>query len=208
MFRRALAFALLAASPVGAHPHVFVDVSAGFRVEQGALTGLRIVWLYDAFSTLVLYDQLWLDEDGDGQLDAGDLAKIAAGETEWADDYEGDTYLFHDEAKVALGWPQHGTARMVGDRAEVTFDLPLADPLPMAGQEVVLKMYAPDYYYAYTAKEVLDTPAGCRSRIAPFVPDSVSRRLQAELARLGTEEMPEDSNIGANFAEEARLECD
>ncbi|MDB6454966.1 DUF1007 family protein [Falsirhodobacter sp. 20TX0035] len=208
MFRRALLLACLAASPAGAHPHVFVDESVGFRMDGDALTGLRIVWLYDAFSTLVLYDQLWLDEDGDGQLNAEDLQKVAAGETEWAEDYEGDTYLFHGNAKVPLTRPENGTARMVGDRVEVTFDLPLADPLPMAGQEVVLKMYAPDYYYAYTAKAVLDTPEGCHTRIVPFTPDSVSLRLQAELAKLGTEEMPDDPNIGANFAEEARLACD
>ncbi|WP_128253139.1 DUF1007 family protein [Falsirhodobacter deserti] len=208
MFRRALALACLAASPVGAHPHVFVDESVGFHMEGGDLTGLRIVWLYDAFSTLVLYDQLWLDEDGDGLLNEADLETVARGETEWEPGYEGDTYLFRNDAKVPLGRPENATARMVGERVEVTFDLPLAEPLPMAGQQAVLKMYAPDYYYAYTAQEVLETPEGCRSRIEHFKPDSVSRKLQAELAQLGAEEMPDDPNIGAKFAEEVHLECD
>lgn len=209
MLRRALALALAClASPAGAHPHVFVDEHVGFHMTDGALTGLRIVWLYDAFTTLVLYDQLYLDEDGDGQLNAEDLQKVAAGETLWTAGYEGDTYLFQGGTKVPLGRPRNGTAQMVGDRVEVTFDLPLVQPLPMAGQTAVLKLYAPDYYYAYTAAGVLDTPAGCQTKIVPFEPDSVSRKLQAELAKLGAEETPADPFIGANFAEEIHLTCD
>ena len=209
MIRRILLLSCLAAPPAGAHPHVFVDESVGFTTEDSSLTGLRIVWLYDAFSTLVLYDQLWLDEDGDGLLNDADLAKVAIGETEWADDYEGDTYLFHGADKLPLGRPQGGTARMVGDRVEVTFDLPLVSPLPMAGRTASLKMYDPSYYYAYAAQAVLPpVPDGCTAKIIPFEPTGLDRELQAQLSRLSTEEMPDDPNIGARFAEEVRLTCD
>ncbi|QUS37078.1 DUF1007 family protein [Falsirhodobacter algicola] len=206
MLRLLLPLCLLA-GPAGAHPHVFVDEVAGFRVEGGMLTGLRVLWRYDAFSTLVLYDQLSLDEDGDGLLDADDLARVAAGETEWPEDYEGDTYLFQGGAKVPLGRPEGASARMVGDRVEVSFDLPLAQPVP-AAEGVVLKLYDPLYYYAYTAVGTDPAPEGCAARIVHFEPDALDRRLQAELARLGTEDMPDDPNIGAHFAEEVHLTCD
>ncbi|WP_138464230.1 DUF1007 family protein [Poseidonocella sp. HB161398] len=193
-----------------AHPHVFVDASAGLRFDaEGRLAGLRITWLYDAFTTLNLYVQLGLDADNDGALDAGDLAKIAEGETDWPPDYPGDTYLFLDGAPVALARPENGTARMEDDRVEVSFDLDLAAPLEVAGHAASLKLYDPEYFYAYTLGTVLDSalPAGCRTEVIPFEPDAADKALRRELAALSAEEVPDDPQIGARFADELRLTC-
>ncbi|MBL3596103.1 DUF1007 family protein [Rhodovulum sulfidophilum] len=195
-----------------AHPHVFIDASAGFRFDDdGRLAKLRIVWLYDAFTTLNLYVQLGLDADGDGKLDEDDLEKIARGETDWPPDYPGDTYLFQNEAPVALGRPQHGTARMIGDRVEVSFDLPLVRPLAVDGQRTSLKLYDPEYFYAYTLKTVLaagSIPRECRTRLIPFTPDAADAATQKLLASLSVEELPSNPDIGARFADELRLTCD
>lgn len=196
----------LTAGPALAHPHVFIDATAGFTVQDGQVTGLKIVWLYDAFSTLVMYDQLWLDEDGDGKLDATDMDKIAMGETTWEPGYEGDTYLWHGGQKVPMGQPQNGTARMEGDRAEVTFDLPLATPVPADGA-FSLKLYDPVYYYSYTIQAVLPDPDACTSALIPFEPSAADREVQAALSALSMEEMPDDPNIGARFADEVVLTC-
>lgn len=194
-----------------AHPHVFVDASAGFRFDaQGRMTGLHIVWLYDAFTTLNLYVQLSLDADGDGALDDEDLARIAHGETDWPPDYAGDTYLFQDGTPVALARPENGSARMVGDRVEVSFDLPLARPLAVNGHQTGLKLYDPEYFYAYTLKEALvpsPLAAGCRSGLIPFRPDAADAATQRQLAALSVEQIPDDPEIGARFADELRLTC-
>ncbi|MBL3569744.1 hypothetical protein BV509_20690 [Rhodovulum sulfidophilum] len=212
MKRVLFALCLLLPTTATAHPHVFIAASAGFYVDASArLTGLRIVWLYDAFSTLVLYDQLDLDRDGDGVLDAGDLSRIAEGETDWPPEYPGDTYLWQGGTPVALGRPQHGRARMVGDRVEVSFDLPLASPLVVTGTETSLKLFDPAYYYAYTLQTVLlpsPIPPGCRTGLRPFRPDEADERLQKQLAALSIEEIPDDPNIGARFADALRLTCD
>ena len=208
MFRTvSLASALaLSAAPALAHPHVFVDARAGFVLGDGALTGLRITWLYDAFTTLVLYDQLDLDHDRDGKLNAQDLERVAHGETDWAPDYEGDTYLWVGGTKEPLGRPQNGVARMVGDRVEVSFDLPLATAQPLEGVAASLKLYDPGYYYAYT---VVGAAADrCEAQVVPFQPDAAERALQEELNALSQEEMPEDPMIGARFADEIALTCD
>ncbi|MEI4470608.1 DUF1007 family protein [Frigidibacter sp. MR17.24] len=209
MIRATLTSALLLAPlPALAHPHVFADSHAGFAFDaEGRLAGLRISWLYDAFTTLVLYDQLSLDADGDGQLDAGDLARVAEGETDWPPEYEGDTYLWVDGAPRALGRPRNGTARMVGDRVEVSFDLPLADPARLGAAS--LKLYDPSYYYAYSIKGLSgELPAGCEARVIPFEPGNADRRIMATLAALSQEEIPDDPEIGARFADEIRLQCD
>lgn len=206
----ALPLLLLPAS-ARAHPHVFVDAGAGFVTDtEGRLSALRIVWLYDAFTTLVLYEQLGLDPDGDGLLDAADLAAVAAGETDWPPDYAGDTYLWKGVSPVALARPVQASARMVGDRVEVAFDLPLAEPLPLAGSELSLKLYDPGYYYAYSMQPAAapDLPAGCRADLIPFRPDDASAELLAALSALSAEETPDDPEIGARFADEVRLRCD
>lgn len=194
------------------HPHIFIEASAGFRFDEGGrLTGLRIVWLYDAFTTLVLYDQLSLDADGDGKLDAGDLARIAEGETEWEPGYPGDTYLFQQGRPVALGQPEHGSARMVGDQVEVSFDLPLAAPLALKPGGASLKLYDPSYYYDYTLPTMLTPdplPAGCTGALIRFKPDDADNRIRQQLAALSREQIPDDPNIGARFADELRLTCE
>lgn len=210
MFRTvSLASALaLSAAPALAHPHVFVDARAGFVLGDGALTGLRITWLYDAFTTLVLYDQLDLDHDRDGKLNAQDLERVAHGETDWAPDYEGDTYLWIGGTKEPLGRPQNGVARMVGDRVEVSFDLPLATAQPLEGVAASLKLYDPGYYYAYTVTGAEGEVPGCSVSLIPFQPDAAEQALQEELSALSQEDIPDDPTIGARFADEITLLCD
>jgi ABC-type uncharacterized transport system substrate-binding protein len=196
----------------GAHPHIFIEASAGLHFDtEGRLTGLHLVWLYDAFTTLVLYDQLQLDADGDGALDAGDLAKVAAGETDWSPDYPGDTYLRQGGAPVALGKPDHARARMIGDKVEVSFDLPLAAPLIVDRQVTSLKLYDPSYYYAYTLPALAQSmplPDGCQTQLIRFEPSDADNRIRQQLAALSAEEIPDDPEIGARFADELRLTCD
>ncbi|MEI4487068.1 DUF1007 family protein [Frigidibacter sp. MR17.14] len=207
MIRRLALLAALLPAPALAHPHVFADSRAGFTFDaEGRLTGLRITWLYDAFTTLVLYDQLALDEDGDGQLNAADLARIAEGETDWPPEYDGDIHLSAAGRPVAMARPLNGSARMVGDRVEVTFELPLAQPLPPGAAS--LKLYDPSYYYAYSIKGIdAELPATCKAELHPFDPNDADRKILAALAALSREETPEDPEIGARFSDEIRLTC-
>lgn len=203
-----LAF-LASAGPAMAHPHVFVDARAGFEIrEDGQLVSLRITWTYDAFTSLTLFDILDLDKDGDGELDDADRAAIVAGETEWQDGYKGDTYLEKSGVDVPLGRPINGEAWMAEDRITVTFDLPLAAPIE-AADDLVLKLYDPNYYYAYTIVGLEKvTEARCSAAVVPFVPDEAAAELQSQLAMLSREEMPEQENVGRLFADQVRLSCD
>ena len=205
----ALAVAMGAGGAALAHPHAFVDVAAGFRFDSaGRIEALRISWTYDAFTSLTLFDILDLDRDGDGNLDDADRAAIVAGETDWPEGYEGDTYLEMDGAGVPLTRPVGGTASIADDRITVAFDLPLETPLVIEG-DVILKLYDPTYYYAYTAVGIEGSvPEGCVVEIIPFVPNAATEVLQVKLAALSREETPEQENVGRLFAEEVWLLCD
>ncbi len=74
-----------------AHPHVFVDARTGFIFgTDGQLEALQISWTYDEFTTLILFETLNLDQDGDGQFNDTDRASIIEGETNWDSAYKGD----------------------------------------------------------------------------------------------------------------------
>lgn len=196
------------AGPALAHPHVFVDARTGFHFDdEGRLQALRITWTYDAFTSLTLFDILDLDKDNDGVLDDADRAAIVAGETEWQDDYKGDTYLEQNGQDVPLAKPINGQASLADDRITVSFDLPLATPIDVT-DGVVLKLYDPNYYYAYTVigLEELATE-GCRAELDPFVADEATAELQDKLALLSREETPEQDGVGRLFADQVRLTC-
>ncbi len=204
----ALLSATSLADPASAHPHVFVDAKAGFQFDaKGRLVSLRITWTYDAFTSLTLFDILDLDKDNDGQLDDEDRAAIVAGETGWDEGYKGDTYLEMNGSDVSLARPVDGSAWMADDRISVSFDLPLASPVEARG-DVVLKLYDPNYYYAYEVVALHDDlREGCSATIVPFEPDAAAAELQQQLAALSREETPAQENVGRLFADQVWLSC-
>jgi len=194
-----------------AHPHVFVNAKAGFQVDsEKRLLALRISWRYDAFTTLYLYDALDLDSDRDGELTDADLAVIAAAETDWPPDYNGDVHLSVSGESTKLARPLNAEAEMVEGEVIVSFDLPLATPVAMAGQRASLQLYDPVYYYAYSVtvdveSQEMDLP--CEATANPFEPNDAAAETLLSLATLSREETPNDPNIGASFADEIVLTC-
>ena len=194
-----------------AHPHVFVDVRGSFVLDsQKRLEAIRIHWLYDPFTTLMVTETLGLDPDGDGQLDDADLQTLIEGETDWAPEYEGDTYLYIDGTKVALSRPHDAWAEAPGDQVGVGFTLTLDEPVEMAGRTATMKLYDPSYYYAYsvTAQSKVEGPAeACDFEIIPFDPDDAAEQLLSRLSALSREEFPDDPEVGAQLAETLTLSC-
>lgn len=191
------------------HPHVFVEARAGFQFDtEGRLVGLKVTWTYDAFTSLMLFDILDLDKDGDGALDDADRAAIVAGETDWQEGYNGDTYLEMNGVPVDLSRPVEGSAWMKDDQISLAFELPLTTSL-VTDSDVVLKFYDPRYYYAYDVVALTGAVrAGCAAEIIPFEPDAMLADLQEQLAALSREETPKQENVGRLFADEVWLRCD
>ena len=203
---------VLAQGPASAHPHIFVDAKAGFHIaEDGSLTGLYISWTYDPFTTLFLFDALDLDRDKDGQLNDDDYAAILRGETEWADGYVGDIYLEVNEKVQPHLRPVDAKADYSNDQITIRFDLPLAEPVNVPGQDVSLRLYDPNFYYAYSVVEITNPvpmPTACEAWIYAFEPDAVTGDLLVALGTLSREETPEQADVGRLFSDEVVLSCD
>jgi len=185
-----------------AHPHVFADTRIGFlRDANGDVTALRVRWHYDAFTSLTLWDILDLDPERDGVLDAADFARIAAGETDWPEDYSGDLHLSDGPGFAS---PVDAEAGEEDERIWVAFILPFEAPRDAGA--LLVEIYDPTYYYAYTVEAV--APEGCVAEVLRPDLDGAAEELRLKLAALSREEMPEDPNVGAAFAETVVLTCD
>ena len=194
-----------------AHPHVFVDARTGFVFDtDGLLTGLRISWTYDEFTSLILFETLNLDTDGDGVFNDEDRAAVIKGETNWPPEYKGDVYLEVAGKDFPLGRPVSAAASLENNQVIVSFDLPLSEAVRVDDSPAFLRLYDPIFYYAYTilaSDDLNDLPESCAAQIVPFEPNAAESSLQKKLAELSRDEIPAEQNIGRVFADEVRLTC-
>ena len=214
MLRRfcSLSFCLMClGGPAKAHPHVFIDARTGFLFgTEGQLAAIRISWTYDEFTTLILFESLNLDQDGDGQFNDADRAAVIDGETDWDPEYKGDVYLEVAGQDYPLGRPEAAAVTLENNQVEVSFDLPLSQPVRIDDTPVFLRLYDPIFYYSYTILPAIapdDLPEGCQARIVSFEPNVVESALQEELTALSREETPIQDNVGRLFSDEVRLKC-
>jgi len=206
----ALVVAALAA-PARAHPHVFIDGGVDFLFDEaGQLRAVRVTWIYDAFASLFVVEQLKLDQDGDGVLSAEDEAALVADQTQWPDEYEGDSYLAVAGAPAEIGRPEAASAALEDGRVVIRFERALETPVPAEGLRATAQLYDPSYFFAYFVEQppTLDNaPEGCVAEVVAFDPDTELKALQQTLAELSAEETPEQENVGALFADRVELRC-
>ena len=194
-----------------AHPHVFVDARTGFIFgSDQQLETIKISWRYDEFTTLVLFETLELDQDQDGQLNDADRVKILEGETNWPKGYKGDIYLEVLGQDYPLGRPKAAAVMLNANQIEVSFDLPLSQPVRVDSAPIFLRLYDPFFYFAYTivsAKASPELPEDCKAQIVLFEPTAAESVIQDKLAALGREDRPEIENVGRLFSDEVQLTC-
>lgn len=204
-------FAMCLGGVTKAHPHVFVDARTGFVFgSDRQLEAIKVSWRYDEFTTLVLFETLELDLDQDGQLNDADRVKILEGETNWPQDYKGDIYLEVLGQDYPLGRPEAAAVMLNANQIEVSFDLPLSQPVRVDSAPIFLRLYDPFFYFAYTivsAKASPDLPEDCEAQIVHFEPTKAERVLQDMLAALGRDDSPEIENVGRLFSDEVQLTC-
>ncbi|MGO4907071.1 DUF1007 family protein [Pseudorhodobacter sp. W20_MBD10_FR17] len=196
-----------------AHPHIFIDsgVEAIFDA-QGQVTALRISWAYDDFYSLLAIEDRGLDPDGDSHLTAEEQASLTGFDMHWDADYDGDLYVLHKGAPVAMGRPVDVTARYEDGIITSSHLRTLVTPVRPGPEGVIVKIYDSGYYTAYTiASETVLTNAlaGCAAQV--YAPDlsEADEQLQAVLQEYQAGQSLEEDfpAVGANYADEVRITC-
>lgn len=215
--RAALAvFCALAPTSAQAHPHVFIEGGVDLRFDaSGRLDTLRVIWTYDALTSLFMLEDLGISAEAADTLSAADAARLAAYQTSWEPGYEGDSYLWNGASRVALSGPIDAEARIIEDQVEITFlrilDTPYRPAPGLDGPETTeVRIYDPVYYTRYT---VTRTPLltgnshGCAARVVPFAPTGPLAALRDSLSDIPVDGDPE-GEPGALLADHVRIACD
>ncbi|WP_433989552.1 hypothetical protein SuNHUV7_01460 (plasmid) [Pseudoseohaeicola sp. NH-UV-7] len=188
-----------------AHPHVFVDTELRVQVDgNGMLTGVELVWEYDDLYSLLLFEDMGLDPDGDGRLNPEEEARLAGFDMNWIEGYEGDLYLRTDQESIVLGPPQPRETTVVNARIR-TVHYRSVDPVP--ADAVKIRAYDPTFYTAYDLKSVTASGA-CSTQIKEADIDAafaLTEKLIGEMAADADEDAyPE---VGEAFASTVVVSC-
>jgi ABC-type uncharacterized transport system substrate-binding protein len=207
MKRRVLALATgLLAAPLGAHPHIFVDTALRFETNDAAeVTGVTVTWTYDDFFTILIFEDMGLDPDGDGELTEAELEKLRGFDLEvWPEGFEGDLYLYSGGEKIEMPRPR-AIDVTVEDGRIVSMHYREIPAVKADGLEVM--QYDPTYYVAYDVSQgVSFTSPACDATVSDPDPEAGEAALEQELATT-PEDIFDEMMIGIHFADRIEISC-
>jgi ABC-type uncharacterized transport system substrate-binding protein len=165
--------------------------------------GVEVTWRYDELYSLLVLEDMGLDDDFDGKLTQVEMAELDGFDLKWIEGFEGDLYATSAEGKLALGPPKNrGTSIEKGQIVSRHFR-----SLERSAKTLSLKAFDPTYYTAYDLGLGIDLPEGCEAKVIKADLDA-AKRLEAEL--LGDDvDNPEADypEVGEEFADEIIVTC-
>ncbi len=165
------AFLLLGApSAVRAHPHIWIDTYVEFLFEDDRVQGLRVHWSFDPFfSSMALTD---FDSDGDGVLDEGEAAKLAATSAETLKDSNYFSHVWLDGEPLEIAAVEDFDARLVDGTLHYAFTITMPHPVEPGATTIELSIYDPTYYIEITPDRFdplrfVGAQPGCITNVMP-----------------------------------------
>ncbi|QUJ76698.1 DUF1007 family protein [Sulfitobacter albidus] len=206
-------FLAFCAAPLGAHPHIFVNTGLEIIVDdQNRLTHVRVTWTYDALFSLLITEDMGLDDDYDGTLTDAEIATLTGFDMNWIEGYNGD--LVGELGGVGLAFSRPSAATAAFDEGQITTThLRRVVGAPVLDAPLVLRPYDGTFYTAYEVDLPISVSGREGCEITRDVPDfeAALALTQAELSAI-----PEDpdlaeeqgyGDIGARFATEVTVTC-
>ena len=198
-----------------AHPHVFVDT--GFALEfneDNQLVQIKVTWQYDEFYSLLITEDLFLDNDGDGKLTPDEAQRLVGFDTNWDEGFNGDLEIRVDGKLLALSGPVNPTTDLQNGRIVSTHVRELEVPAPMQEGPFSIKAFDPSFYTAYEIKLPVTLSENLQGlclleRIEPDIVGGLAI-MQAQLLRLDANADLEENDIplmGGEFATEILVTC-
>lgn len=211
--KRIALIAALMATPLGAHPHIFVDVGLeGIVDAKGRLTQVKVTWAYDALFSLLVTEEKGMDLDGDAVLTPEEEARLAGFDARWVPGFNGDLEALMNGKALMLSGPKKPTAVMREGRIVTTHLRDVKGRPSLPGKVLVLRPFDPAYYTAYdvTLGVSINGLEDCEITKREPDLDQEMQKLQDALALLGRDQdsiemgFPE---VGGNFATQMVITC-
>ncbi|MEY8838200.1 DUF1007 family protein, partial [Cribrihabitans sp. XS_ASV171] len=165
-----------------------------------------------AFSSLMLLEEMRLDNDMDGELTEAEEGHLAGFDAEWVEGYNGDLVMRLDGRQLTLSGPLEPTATTEKGRIVSTHLREVAGTPRLDGQVLSVMPFDEMYYTAYevTRPVTVNGRTGCTiDRIVPDI-DGQLAQMRAMLLTIDADADLEENDIplvGEEFATEVRLTC-
>jgi polyphosphate kinase len=211
MFAAQILSLSLFAAPLGAHPHIFVNTGLVFVVDaENRLTHVQVTWEYDELYSLLVTEDMGVDEDYDGVLNASDLATLTGFDMNWVEGYNGDLVGALDGVPLELSPPLAPTANMIDGKITTTH-MRSVQGAPKISSPFSFRPYDGSFYTAYDVK----LPVRVEGRIGCDVALDVPNAQELAMTKAEVSMLPEDfdmdaaglGDIGARFATEVIVTC-
>ncbi|MFY0991762.1 DUF1007 family protein [Halomonas sp. C05BenzN] len=194
-----------------AHPHGWIDLRMRLIFDDdGRLEALYQSWRMDPFYSLVVLEELGRAAGEEGLESGLDQLGMEIRDNLTPQGYF--TELRLDGEPVPLGEVSEYTVMERGGRVEFVFLLPLAEPLPVAGETLRYQVFDPTYYIEMVHEDDDGTPLDdalvvsgreCVTSIIPADPDP-ERIREAAMLDVTDEAEP---GLGRHFAETGEVTC-
>lgn len=196
----------LIAAPLGAHPHIFVDTAMRFEVnDEAEITGVTMTWVYDDFFSLLIFEDMGLDEDGDAVLTDAELEKLFGFDlVQWPEGFEGDLYVYSNGEKIEMPRPRPiGIA--VEDGLIIATHYREIPAVPVAGLEV--HQYDPTYYVSYDVSQgVTFTNPNCSATVSDPDIEAAQAVIEEEVSG-NMEDIFNEMRVGVHFSDKIEMTC-
>ena len=167
----AVAALSLAAPPVLANPHVWVEARITFELDDHRVEGLRFTWRFDDFySSHAIRTH---DLDGDGALGPEEVRALRADSFDPLSRFGYHVHVWVGDAKLESHEVDRFSARVEDERLVFEFSVPVSPPAGPGEGSVVVSLFdgenEVDFRFAESNFLLADGEVrpGCKFRIAP-----------------------------------------
>ncbi|AKJ42992.1 DUF1007 family protein [Pragia fontium] len=191
----------------GAHPHSFIDLDASLVIENKSLTGIKMIWEMDELTSaeLLLDASMAKDNPNVWQSMADELIENTRNQLYFTEVRANGRLVEFAEKTNNYSLHRHG------NKAVLTFVLPMAKPIPLAKNAVVISTYEQSYYVdmRYPSEKSIHLPTNvaeiCSIKLNTPKPSS---SLLDYARSLDKNNSPgEDMMLGSKFAQTITLTC-
>jgi len=207
-----LLFALLPA-PALAHPHIYIDAGFDIYVDgQSHLDAIRITWVYDEYYSLLIAEDLEIDQDFDGELTEAEIQKLTGFDMQWIEGFNGDLVAKLNGEELMLSGPTQPTATMKDGKIITTHLRKVEGSPAIGGKALSLKPFDKTYYSAYqvTMPVKLDGMSACMIEMVTPDIDGALAQMQQQLLRIDADADLEENDyplVGEEFATDVLVSC-
>lgn len=194
---------------LAAHPHVWVQVKTEIVYgENETVTGLRHSWTFDEMYSIFALQGL--DQNGNGIYDQPELQPLLDVNINSLKEFDYFTFSKSGEQDLTHTNPTDATISLLDNLVNLSFVLPLEQPVKADAAAYSFAVYDPTYYISFTFENDMQMqiasskPSGCQTQFtAPKQTiSSLFNMSEADFLNLGV-----NVNFGGQFAQHVILQC-